>query len=62
MSTRSPVDFIRSVTEHVVDAVDAELWRIEQRQKLREQHTIPPGQEIRYQRRELLRRHSERDR
>jgi hypothetical protein len=57
-------DLVRHVTSRIVDAVDAEVWRIEQRQKWREQHTIPPGREAEYQRRELLRRHTptERDR
>jgi hypothetical protein len=55
-------DLIRNTVGRVVDAVDAELWKIEQREAFRERHVIPPGQEAQYQRRELLRRHtSERD-
>lgn len=50
MSTERIVAAIRSVTDRVVDAVDAELWRIEQREKLRQQHTIRPGEEAKYQR------------
>lgn len=57
-----PVDVVRAVTDRVLDVVDEKVWQLEQRQAFRERHVIPPGQEARYERREYLRRHTERDR